>query len=164
MLDLVAADRSRITTAYFMMSEDNVRKEVQLPWVSFGSDSPSTAAEGKFLLTSTHPRAYGNFARLLGHYVRDEQLVTLPEAIRRLSRLPCENLEIERRGRIERGYYADLVVFDPATIAETATYEFPHQYATGVRDVIVNGVAALRNGEHTGVFSGRAVYGTGRRA
>jgi N-acyl-D-amino-acid deacylase len=160
---LVESDRSRVSTAYFMMSEDNVRKEVQLPWVSFGSDSPSTAAEGKFLLSSTHPRAYGNFARLLGHYVRDEQLVSLPEAIRRLARLPADNLGLDRRGRIERGYYADIVVFDPAAIADTATYEEPHQYAVGVRDVIVNGTPALRDGAHTGAFPGRALHGPGRR-
>jgi N-acyl-D-amino-acid deacylase len=160
---LVETDRSRITTAYFMMSEENIRREVQLPWVSFGSDSPSTAAEGKFLLSSTHPRAYGNFARLLGHYVRDEKLVSLAEAVRRLARLPADNHELAGRGRIERGYFADIVVFDPATIADTATYENPHQYAAGVRDVVVNGGVVLRDGEQTGVFSGRAVYGRGRR-
>lgn len=160
---LVERDRSRVSTAYFMMSEDNVRKEVQLPWVSFGSDSPSTAAEGKFLLSSTHPRAYGNFARLLGHYVRDEKLVSLPGAIRRLARLPADNLQLDRRGRLEPGYYADIVVFDPATIADTATYEDPHQYAIGVRDVVVNGTLTLRNGDHTGHFAGRAVYGPTHR-
>jgi N-acyl-D-amino-acid deacylase len=161
--ELVRRDRSRISTAYFMMSEENVRKEVQLPWVSFGSDSPSTAAEGAFLNASTHPRAYGNFARFLGHYVRDEKLVSLPEAIRRLARLPCDNLGLKDRGRIEEGYFADIVIFDPATIADTATYEQPHSYAVGVRDVIVNGRAALRNGEHTGEFPGRAIYGPGKR-
>jgi N-acyl-D-amino-acid deacylase len=161
--ELVRRDRSRISTAYFMMSEDNVRKEVQLPWVAFGSDSPSTAAEGAFLKSSTHPRAYGNFARLLGHYVRDERLVRLPEAIRRLSRFPCENLGLKDRGRIEEGYFADIVIFDPETIADTATYEQPHSYAIGVRDVIVNGRPALRDGEPTGEFPGRAVYGPGKR-
>jgi N-acyl-D-amino-acid deacylase len=161
--ELVRRDRSRISTAYFMMSEDNVRKEVQLPWVSFGSDSPSWAAEGAFLNSSTHPRAYGNFARLLGHYVRDERLVPLPEAVRRLSRLPCDNLGLKDRGRIEAGYFADLVIFDPATIADTATYEQPHSYAVGVRDVIVNGRAALSDGEFTGELPGRAVYGPGKR-
>jgi N-acyl-D-amino-acid deacylase len=161
--ELVRRDRSRISTAYFMMSEENVRKEVQLPWVSFGSDSPSTAAEGAFLNASTHPRAYGNFARFLGHYVRDEKLVSLSEAIRRLARLPCDNLGLKDRGRIEEGYFADIVIFDPATIADTATYEQPHSYAVGVRDVIVNGRAALRNGEHTGEFPGRAIYGPGKR-
>jgi N-acyl-D-amino-acid deacylase len=130
--------------------------------VSFGSDSPSWAAEEPFLRLSTHPRAYGNFARLLGKYVREERLVSLPEAVRRLSRLPCENLEIADRGRIERGYFADIVVFDPATIADCATYQDPHRYAVGVSDVIVNGRVVLRDGQHTGVFPGRAVYGPGR--
>jgi N-acyl-D-amino-acid deacylase len=163
LIELVRRDRSRITTAYFMMSEDNIRKEVQLPWVAFGSDSPSWAAEGAFLKLSTHPRAYGNFARLLGKYVRDERLVSLPEAIRRLTRFPADNLGLERRGRIEQGYYADIVVFDADAIRDCATYEKPHQYAVGVRDVIVNGRPALRGGEHTGEFPGRAVYGPGRR-
>jgi N-acyl-D-amino-acid deacylase len=161
--ELVRRDRSRISTAYFMMSEENVGKEVQLPWVAFGSDSPSTAAEGAFLNSSTHPRAYGNFARLLGHYVRDEGLVPLAEAIRRLSRFPCDNLGLNDRGRIEEGYYADVVVFDPATVADTATYETPHSYAVGVRDVIVNGRPALRDGEFAGEYPGRAVYGPGKR-
>ncbi len=163
LMDLVLADRSRVTTAYFSMSEDNIRKEVQLPWMSFGSDSPSWATEGIWLKRSTHPRAYGNFARLLGTYVRDEQLVTLPEAIRRLSRMPADTLGLAERGRIEHGYFADIVVFDPATIADHATFTQPHQYATGVRDVIVNGVAALRDGECTGALPGRAVYGPGKR-
>ncbi len=162
-MDLVAKDRSRITTAYFMISEENVRKQVALPWMAFGSDSPSTAAEGAFLNASTHPRAYGTFARLLGHYVREEKLLRLEEAVRRLTRFPADNLGLDRRGRIENGYFADLVVFDPETVAETATYQQPHQYAVGVRDVVVNGVLALRDGEHTGVFSGRAVYGPGKR-
>jgi N-acyl-D-amino-acid deacylase len=162
-MDLVTMDRSRITTAYFMIGEDNVRKQVQLPWMSFGSDSPAVAAEGDFLSASTHPRAYGTFARLLGHYSRDEGLVPLAEAIRRLASLPCDNLGFKDRGRLTPGYYADIVVFDPATIADTATYEQPHSYAVGVRDVIVNGVPALRDGEHTGAHPGRAVYGPGKR-
>jgi N-acyl-D-amino-acid deacylase len=162
-MDLVAKDRSRITTAYFMIGEDNVRKQVALPWMAFGSDSPSTAAEGAFLQASTHPRAYGTFARLLGHYVRDEKLVPLAEAIRRLTRFPADNLGLKDRGRLEAGYYADIVIFDPATIADTATYQQPHRYAAGVRDVIVNGTAALREGEHTGAIPGRAVYGPGKR-
>ncbi len=160
---LVEKDRSRITTAYFMIGEENVRKQVALPWMAFGSDSPSTAAEGAFLQGSTHPRAYGTFARLLGHYVRDKRLVPLAKAIRRLTRFPAENLGLDRRGRIEEGYFADIVVFDPDTIADNATYQQPHQYASGVRDVVVNGTMALRDGEHTGRFSGRAVYGPGRR-
>ncbi len=163
MMELVRRDRSRIDTAYFMMSEENVRKQLQLPWVSFGSDAASIALEGKFLERSTHPRAYGNFARLLGHYVRKENVVTLPEAIRRLTRLPADNLELKDRGRLEEGYFADIVVFDPETIIDHATFTEPHQYATGVRDVIVNGRLALRDGEHTGELPGRAVYGRGRR-
>jgi N-acyl-D-amino-acid deacylase len=163
LMDLVADDRSRITTAYFMMSEENVKLGLSQPWVSLGSDSPSTAAEGVFLNRSTHPRAYGNFARFLGKYVRDEKLMPLGEGIRRLTSLPASNLGIERRGRLEPGYFADVVVFDPARIIDKATYEEPHQYAEGVRDVVVNGVANLRDGEHTGKFSGRAVWGPGRR-
>jgi len=163
LIELVRLDRSRVSTAYFMIGEDNIRKEVQLPWVAFGSDASSVAAEGAFLEQSTHPRAYGNFARLLGKYVRDERLVSLPEAIRRLSRFPCDNLGLAGRGRLEPGYFADIVVFDPATVADCATYEHPHQYAVGVRDVIVNGRPALRDGQHTGEFPGRAVYGPGRR-
>lgn len=163
LLDLVADDKSRVTTAYFMMSEENVKLGLRQPWVSLGSDSPSTAAEGVFLQRSTHPRAYGNFARFLGRYVRDEQLMPLGEGIRRLTRLPAENLGLDRRGRLEEGYYADVVVFDPTAIADTATYDEPHRYAIGVRDVIVNGVVNLRDGEHTGKFSGRAVWGCGKR-
>jgi len=163
LMELVRRDRSRISSAYFMMSEENIRKEVQLPWVAFGSDASSTPAEGVFLKVSTHPRAYGNFARLLGKYVREEKLISLPEAVRRLSRFPADNLELDRRGRIERGYFADIVVFDADTISDCATYEEPHQYAVGVRDVIVNGRPALRDGEHTGEFSGRALYGPGKR-
>ena len=138
-MDLVLRDRSRIDTAYFSISEENLRRQIALPWMSFGSDSASTAAEGAFLKRSTHPRAYGCFARLLGKYVRDEKIISLPEAIRRITRLPADNLGLDRRGRIERGYFADIVVFDPATIADRATWAEPHQYATGVRDVIVNG-------------------------
>ena len=163
LMDLVLRDRSRIDTAYFSISEDNVRRQIALPWMSFGSDSPSTAAEGAFLKRSTHPRAYGTFARLLGRYVRDERIITLPDAVRRLTRLPADNLGLDRRGRIERGWFADLVVFDPATVADRATWAEPHQYAVGVRDVIVNGVAALRDGEFTGALPGRAVYGPGKR-
>ncbi len=163
LMDLVADDRSRITTAYFMMDEGNVELGLRQPWVSLGSDSPSTAAEGVFLTRSTHPRAYGCFARFLGHYVRDRKLVPLPEAIRRLSSLPCENLGIAGRGYLREGYFADVVVFDPDTIRDHATYAEPHQYATGVRDVMVNGVPNLRDGEHTGLFSGKAVWGPGKR-
>ena len=163
LMDLVLRDRSRIDTAYFMMSDENVSRQVALPWMSFGSDAQSISAEGAFLNRSTHPRAYGNFARLLGKYVREERALTLPEAVRKLARLPADNLELDHRGRIEEGYFADLVVFDPETIQDHATFEQPHQYATGVRDVVVNGRLALRDGEHTGNFTGRALYGPGKK-
>jgi N-acyl-D-amino-acid deacylase len=163
LMDLVADDRSRITTAYFMMTEENVELGLRQPWVSLGSDSPSTATEGVFLNRSTHPRAYGCFARFLGHYVRERKLMPLGEAIRRLTGLPAANLGISRRGQLAPGYFADVVVFDPAKVADTATYENPHSYAVGVRDVVVNGRVNLRDGEHTGVFSGRAVWGRGKR-
>ncbi|MEX0785504.1 MAG: amidohydrolase family protein, partial [Dehalococcoidia bacterium] len=127
------------------------------------SDAQSVAAEGEFLKRSTHPRAYGNFARMLGKYVREERLVSLQEAIRRMSRLPADNLELDRRGRLEQGYFADVVVFDPVTVADRATFEEPHQYSVGVRDVIVNGRPALRDGAHTGAFPGRALYGPGKK-
>ncbi|WP_374524437.1 amidohydrolase family protein [Sphingopyxis sp.] len=162
-MDLVIEDGSRVGTIYFLMSEDNVRKQVQLPWMSFGSDAESQAPEGVFLKSSTHPRAYGNVARLLGRYVRDEKLIPLEEAVRRLTSLPATNLRIEGRGALKPGYYADVVVFDPATITDHATFEKPQLYATGVRDVFVNGAAVLRNGEHTGATPGRAVRGPGWR-
>lgn len=164
LMSLIRRDRSRISTAYFMMSEENVRKQIALPWVSFGSDASSISAEGSFLNQSTHPRAYGTFARLLGKYVRDEQVISLAEAIRKLARLPADNLELDRRGRIEEGYFADIIVFDPATVADHATYEDPHQYSVGVRDVIVNGRPVLRDAEFTGELPGRALYGPGRRS
>lgn len=163
LMNLVMRDRSRIDTAYFMIDEENLRKQLRLSWVSFGSDARSMAAEGDFLDAPTHPRAYGTFARLLGKYVREERIISLPEAVRRLARLPADNLELDRRGRIEEGYFADIVVFDPATVADRATYDNPHQYSVGVRDVIVNGRPALRDGEHTGTFPGRALYGPGRK-
>ena len=155
--DLVTEDRSRITTAYFMMSEENVKLGLKQPWVSLGSDSPSTAAEGEFLKRSTHPRAYGNFARFLGKYVREEQVVALGEAVRKLSALPADNLGLRDRGRLEPGRFADVVVFDPATVADRATYQDPHQYAVGIRDVVVNGQLALRDGEFAGAYPGRAL-------
>jgi N-acyl-D-amino-acid deacylase len=162
-LDLIAEDRTRVGVVFFLMSEDNVRKELRLPWVSFGSDASSMAPEGVFLKSSTHPRAYGNFARFLGRYVRDEKLVPLPEAIRRLTSLPAANLGLERRGVLKVGAYADVVAFDPATIADKATFEQPHQYAVGMRHVLVNGVPVLRDGEHTGATPGRALKGSGAR-
>src|SRR5207302_4950926 len=141
--------------------EDNVRKEVALPWVSFGSDAESLAPEGVFLKSNPHPRAYGNFARLLGKYVRGEKIVPLEEAIRRLSALPAGNLKLDRRGALKPGYFADVVVFDPAKIQDHATYEKPHRYSTGVLHVFVNGAQVLKNGEHTGAKPGRAVRGPG---
>ena len=160
-MDLVVEDGSRVGTVYFLMSEDNVRKQIQLPWMSFGSDAASQAPEGVFLKSGAHPRTYGNFARLLGRYVRDEKLIPLEQAVYRLTALPATNLGIEDRGALKPGYYADVVVFDPATIGDRATFEAPHQYSVGVRDVFVNGVAVLRNGEHSGATPGRAVRGAG---
>lgn len=160
-MDLVVEDGSRVQVVYFLMSEDNVKRQIALPWVSFGSDAASMATEGVFLKTSTHPRAYGNFARLLGKYVRDEKVIPLREAIRKLTSFPAATLRIKERGQLAPGYFADVVVFDPATIADRATYEAPHQYATGVRHVWVNGVAVLKDGEHTGQTPGRVVRGPG---
>ena len=160
-LDLVAEDGTRIGVVFFLMSEENVRKQIRLPWVSFGSDAGSRAPEGLFLKSSTHPRAYGNFARLLGKYVREEKLIPLEEAVRRLSGLPAENLGLDRRGLLREGMFADVVVFDPATIADRATYDDPQQYAVGMRHVFVNGVQVLKDGEHTGALPGRALKGPG---
>lgn len=162
-IDLVIEDGSRVNVAYFLMSEDNVRKQIALPWMSFGSDAEGAAPEGVFLLSNPHPRAYGNFARLLGRYVRDEKLITLPEAVRRLTSLPATNLKIEKRGRLEKGFYADVVVFDPATISDKATFAGPQRYAVGVSEVIVNGTLVLDKGEHTGKTAGRVVRGPGWR-
>jgi N-acyl-D-amino-acid deacylase len=160
-IELVSEDNSRVGTIYFLMSEDNVKREVGLPWMSFGSDAEAPAPEGVFLKSSTHPRAYGNVAHLLGHYVRDEKAATLQDAIHRLSWLPATNLGIRGRGALRPGYYADVVVFDPATIKENATYAKPHQLATGVNDVFVNGVQVLKDGTHTGAKPGRVVHGPG---
>ncbi|MDX1578305.1 MAG: amidohydrolase family protein, partial [Gemmatimonadota bacterium] len=146
---------------YFMMSEENVRRKIALPWVSFGSDAGSMAPEEPFVLSSTHPRAYGNFARLLGRYVREEGVVPLEEAVRKLTSLPASNLRIEGRGTLAPGSFADVVIFDPATVIDHATFEEPHQLATGVRDVWVNGVRVLADGEHTGATPGRVVRGPG---
>ncbi len=162
-MDLIVEDRSRVDTVYFMMSEENVKKQIKLPWVSFGSDAASMAAEGAFLNSSTHPRAYGNFARLLGKYVRDEKVIPLEEAIRRLAALPASNLGLAQRGLLKEGYFADVVIFDPKTIADTATFEKPHQYALGMKHVFVNGVQVLKDGEHTGNKSGRALWGPGKK-
>ncbi|MGZ8998741.1 MAG: N-acyl-D-amino-acid deacylase family protein, partial [Allosphingosinicella sp.] len=159
--DLIVEDNSRIQVAYFGMSEENVRREARLPWVSFGSDASSQAPEGVFLKSSTHPRAYGNFARFLGRYVRDEKLVPLAEAVRRLTSFPAGNLGIRDRGALRAGNFADLAIFDPATIRDNATFARPQQYATGMRHVFVNGVQVLRDGEHTGAKPGRFVKGPG---
>lgn len=160
-MDLVIEDGSRVGTIYFVMSEDNVKREVGLPWMSFGSDEASEAPEGVFLKSSSHPRAYGNFVRVLAEYVRKDHAATLPDAIRRLSSLPATNLGIKQRGSLKPGYYADVVVFDPATVQDHATYEKPKQLATGVDDVFINGVQVLKNGKHTGAKPGRVVRGPG---
>ncbi len=161
-MDLVAEDESRIGAVYFMMSEENVKKEIAKPWISFGSDEASQAPEGVFLKSNPHPRAYGNFARVLGKYVRDEKAIALPEAIRRLSALPATNLGLDHRGFLKEGMFADVVVFDPATIADHATFEKPQQYATGVKHVFVNGTQVIKDGEHTGAKPGRALWGPGK--
>jgi N-acyl-D-amino-acid deacylase len=161
-MNLVLEDRSRVGTVYFMISEDNIRKEIVLPWVSFGSDAASMAPELPFTKSSTHPRAYGNFARVLAKYVRDDRVLTMADAIRKLSGLPATNLELDRRGFLKEGMFADVVVFDPATIADRATFDNPHQYAAGMRHVFVNGSQVIKNGEHTGAKPGRALWGPGK--
>ena len=160
-MDLVIEDDSRVGTIYFLMSEENIRKQIKLPWVSFSSDAESPAPEGPFLKSNTHPRAYGNVARLLGKYVRDEKLIPPEEAIRRLTSLPATNLKIQQRGLLKPGYFADVVIFDPAKIQDHATFEKPHQYSTGVVHVFVNGTQVLKDGEHTGAKPGRVVRGPG---
>ena len=160
-MDLIIEDDSRIGTVYFTQSEDVVRQAVALPWVSFNSDAASVAPEGVFLKRSPHPRAYGSFARVLGKYVRDEKLLSMQEAIRKLAALPSMNMKIDRRGQLKTGFYADVVVFDPATIQDHATFVKPHQYATGMQHVFVNGTQVLKDGEHTGAKPGRVVRGPG---
>jgi N-acyl-D-amino-acid deacylase len=161
-MDLLAEDESRIDSIYFVMSEENVRKKMATPWISFGSDEASQAPEGVFLKANPHPRAYGNFARVLGKYVREEKVISLGEAIRRLSGLPATNLGLDHRGLLKEGMFADVVVFDPATIADRATFAEPHQYAVGMKQVFVNGQQVIRNGEHTGATPGRALWGPGK--
>jgi len=161
MIDLVIEDDSRVGTIYFLMSEQNIRRKIARPWMAFGSDAGAPAPEGVFLKSATHPRAYGNFARLLGKYVREEKVIPLAEAIRRLTSYPAENLKLRDRGRLAPGYHADVVVFDPKTVQDHATFEDPQRLATGVRDVLVNGEAVLRDGEHTGATPGRFVRGPG---
>lgn len=160
-IDLVIEDGSRVGTVYFLMSEDNVKRQIGLPYMSFGSDAGSLATEGVFLKSNSHPRAYGNFARLLGKYVRDEKVISLEDAIFKLTTLPAQNLKIKKRGALKTGYYADLAIFDPKTIQDHATFENPHQYATGMQHVFVNGSQVLKNGEHTGALPGKVVRGPG---
>lgn len=161
LMDLIVEDESRVGAVFFSMSEENVRTQIARSWVSFGSDGGSLAPEGVFLKSSTHPRAYGNFARLLSKYVREEKVMPLQEAIRRLTSLPAENLKLDRRGALKEGNFADVVVFDPERVQEHATFENPHQYATGMVHILVNGVQVLKDGEHTGAKPGRVVRGPG---
>ena len=160
-IDLVIADGSRVGTVYFLMSEENIKKQIALPYMSFGSDASSMAPEGVFLNSSTHPRAYGNFSRLLGKYVRDEQIISIEEAIRKLTSLPASNLKIKKRGKLAKGYFADLAIFNPETIQDHATFSEPHQLSTGMLHVFVNGEQVLKDGEHTGATPGRVVRGPG---
>lgn len=160
-MDLIVQDSSRIDVAYFLMSEENVKRQIVLPWLSFGSDAGSYTTEGVFLKSNAHPRAYGNFSRVLGKYVRDEKLMTLAEAIRKLAKLPATNLKIEKRGELKPGNFADIAIFDPAAIKDNASFDNPHQYSTGMRHVFVNGVAVLKEGEHTGASPGRFIKGPG---
>jgi len=160
-MDLVIADGSRVGTVYFLMTEDNVKKQIALPYMSFGSDAGSMAPEGVFLNSSTHPRAYGNFARVLGKYSRDEHIISIEEAVRKLSALPASNLKIKKRGNLKEGYFADLAIFNPETIQDHATFAEPHQFSTGMVHVFVNGKQVLKNGEHTGALPGQVVRGPG---
>lgn len=164
MMDLIVEDDSRIQVVYFSMSEENIRKKIRLPWMSFCSDAGSIAPEGVFLNSSPHPRTYGSFARLLAKYVREEQVISLEEAVRKLTTLPANNLKIKKRGGLQASYFADVIVFDPATIQDHATFQEPHQYATGVQHVFVNGQQVLKDGEHTGALPGRFVPGPGYQA
>ena len=160
-MNLIIQDSTRVGVAYFLMNEDNVKKQVALPWVSFGSDEASYTTEGVFLKSNAHPRAYGNFARVLGHYARDEKVLTLKDAIAKLAALPAKHLKLNKRGEIKVGYYADIVIFDPQKIKDNSTFEKPHQYSEGMIDVFVNGVQVLKDGEHTGTKPGRFVKGPG---
>lgn len=160
-MDLLIEDEGRIFTMYFTMSEENIRKQVALPWVAFCSDAESMTPEGAFLNTNPHPRAYGNFARLLGHYVRDEKLATLEDVIRRLTSFPANMLRIQDRGSLKAGYFADVVVFDPAKVQDHSTFEDPHHLSTGMTHVFVNGTQVLKDGEHTGALPGQVVRGPG---
>lgn len=161
-MDLISEDESRIGTVYSVMSEDNVKKELRKPWISFGSDEASQAPEPPFTKSNPHSRAYGNFARVLGKYVRDQKVLSMSDAIHRLSGLPATNLGLDHRGFLKEGMFADVVVFNPATIADHATFDKPHQYSTGVKHVFVNGVQVIKDGEHTGAKRGRALWGPGK--
>jgi N-acyl-D-amino-acid deacylase len=158
---LVVNDNSPVESMFFLMTEDNIKKQIALPWVSFGSDEQSLAPEGVFLKSNPHPRAYGNVSRLLGKYTREEKIIPLAEAVRRLTSLPAMNMKIKKRGLLKPGYFADVVIFDPNTINDHASYSNPHVYSTGVSDVFVNGIQVLKNGEHTGAKPGRVVRGPG---
>ena len=160
-MDLIVQDSTRVDCIYFLMDENNIKKQLALPWVSFGSDEGSYEPAGVFLKSNPHPRAYGNFARVLGKYVREEKVITLQEAIRKLSNLPAKNLKIQKRGQLKVGNYADVLVFDPAKIKDNATFEKPSQYASGMIHVFVNGTQVLKGGEHTGAKPGRFVKGPG---
>lgn len=163
-MDLVIADGSRVGTVYFLMSEENIKKQIALPYMSFGSDAGSLAPEGVFLNSSTHPRAYGNFSRLLGKYVRNEQIISIEEAVRKLTSLPASNLKINKRGSLIKGNFADLAIFNPETIQDHATFTKPHQLSTGMVHVFVNGEQVLKDGKHTGAKPGRVVRGPGYKA
>ena len=160
-IDLIVQDSTRVGVGYFLMNEENVKKQLALPWVSFGSDAASYTNEGVFLKSSAHPRAYGNFVRVIGKYARDEKVISLQQAIYKLAKLPAGNLKLKRRGELKPGNFADIVIFDPATVTDHATYDKPHQYATGVLDVFVNGVQVLKGGNHTGATPGRFIHGPG---
>ena len=160
-MDLIIKDSTRVECIYFLMNENNVKKQLAIPWVSFGSDEGSYTNEGVFIKSNAHPRAYGNFSRVIGKYVRDEKLITLQEAIRKLAKLPATNLKIQKRGELKAGNFADIVIFDPAKVKDNATFEKPHQYAEGMLHVFVNGIQVLKDGEHTGAKPGRFVKGPG---
>lgn len=160
-MNLIIEDSTRVGVAYFLMSEDNVKKQVALPWVSFGSDEASYTTEGVFLKSNAHPRAYGNFARVLGHYSRDEKAVALKDAISKLAAVPARHLKLNKRGELKTGHYADIVIFDPQKVNDHATYDKPHQYAEGMIDVFVNGTQVLKDGEHTGAKPGKFIKGPG---
>ncbi|MBE9465409.1 amidohydrolase family protein [Dyadobacter subterraneus] len=163
-MDLIVQDSTRIGAAYFLMNEENVKKQVALPWVSFGSDEGSYTPEGVFLKSQPHPRAYGNFIRVIGQYSRDEKLLPLEKAIYKLAKLPATNLKLKKRGELKAGYFADVIIFDPQKVKDLATYDKPQQFATGISDVFVNGVAVLKNGEHTGATPGKFVKGPGYKS